>query len=379
VEHIGSAFIGIGIFVTAVWVSACFRPWRVSEIIVRSVSREFTSNTYFVLSFVAFIIGMLRFAIACSFNPIEMFYWVGQNRWAAPWVRGQIGGWDAFLDHLQYFGYLLPALTAIIARRVGWYNVRTVLSSGLTLIMAIFLAQNGGRRIIGVIFGMAIILWILTQKRLRVRHILILGIALGVLLVSLQVMLEYRNVGLGALFQQKEAEAVLIQEHLRVDDNFYRMCQVIQFIPESYPYVYHKYLIYVFVRPIPRVFWPGKPIDPGFDLSSALGDKGVTYSCSVIGELYISAGFFGIALGGFLYGRLSSMVNQLLTQGRTLGAFLIYSAFSMALFSGMRSMLELVLVSYVVLAWVGLSRAYAYLFLGKKANALARRLQKALR
>jgi len=36
----------------------------------------------------------------------------------------------------------------------------------------------------------------------------------------------------------------------------------------------------------------------------------------------------------------------------------IYSIVVMALFSGMRSILELILVSYVVLAWVGLSQLF---------------------
>jgi len=36
----------------------------------------------------------------------------------------------------------------------------------------------------------------------------------------------------------------------------------------------------------------------------------------------------------------------------------VYSIIVMALFSGMRSILELILVSYVVLAWVGLSQLF---------------------
>src|SRR5688572_31517468 len=51
---------------------------------------------------------------------------------------------------------------------------------------------------------------------------------------------------------------------------------------------YHRYVVYVMVRPVPRVFWPEKPVDPGFDLPTALGVEGVSYSYSVIGELYMS-------------------------------------------------------------------------------------------
>jgi hypothetical protein len=179
------------------------------------------------------------------------------------------------------------------------------------------------------------------------------------------VMLEYRNVGLGALVGKGEVvsgrfekKQLLEEQHLRVDDNFYRLCQIIQLIPDSYPFVYHKYFVYVIVRPVPRVFWSEKPVDPGFDLPTALGVQGVSFSYSVIGEFYMSLGFVGIALGGWFYGRVSSMASALLARCATQGALVIYSIVVMALFSGMRSILDLILVSYVVLAWVGLSHLF---------------------
>jgi len=231
--------------------------------------------------------------------------------------------------------------------------------------MALFLAQSGSRRVIGVVVGMALILWVLDQQRLRVKHLLLTVLAIFGLLITLQVMLEYRNVGLSVLVGKGEIASgrfekrqILEEQHLRVDDNFYRLCQIIQLIPESYPFVYHKYLVYVVVRPVPRIFWPEKPVDPGFDLPAALGVQGVSYSYSVIGELYMSLGFIGIAVGGWFYGRVASMASALLARCTTQGALVIYSIVVMALFSGMRSILELILVSYVVLAWVGLSHLF---------------------
>ena len=354
------AFIGIGVFVAAVWIAALQKPWAVPTTVVHSVSVDFSANIYFSLSLLAFVLGMLKFAIPCDFNVVEMFSYVGQGRWAAPWGRGQLGGWDAFLDHVQYFGYLLPALTVIVARRAGWADLRTLLSIGMALVMALFLAQGGGRRIIGVIFGMGLILWMLTQQRLKGKHMVAVALTVAAVLGFMQIMLEYRGVGLEAVLQKDRMKTVERQGYLRVDDNIYRFCQIIQLIPEVYPYVYHHYLIWVLVRPIPRVFWPGKPVDPGFDLPATLGAKGVSYSCSTIGELYMCGGLIAIALGGWLYGRLSAMASRLLRQDATFGAYVIYSTLMMALFSGMRSMLELVLTSYVVLAWIGLLRLFVY-------------------
>src|SRR5215217_2006429 len=364
-DQIRQAFLGIGIFVVMVWLGAIRRSWKIPGVLISAVSQEFSNNTYFCLALACFFLGMLNFAIPCNFNVFEMVYYLGQDRWAAPWGRGQLGGWDAFLDHLQYFGYLVPVLTVVVGRRAGVRNTRTIICIVMSVIVALFLAQSGSRRVVGVVAGMALILWILDQHRLRVKHLVLTTVAILALLLTLQVMLEYRNVGLGVLVGKGEIPSgrfekrgILEEQHLRVDDNFYRLCQIIQLIPDSYPFVYHKYLLYVIVRPVPRVFWPDKPVDPGFDLPTALGVQGLSLSYSVIGELFMSLGFIGVAFGGWFYGRVASTASGLLARCNTQGALVIYSIVVMALFSGMRSILELILVSYVVLAWVGLSHLF---------------------
>jgi hypothetical protein len=75
----------------------------------------------------------------------------------------------------------------------------------------------------------------------------------------------------------------------------------------------------------------------------------------------MSFGFIGIAIGGWFYGRLSAMARGLLQRSNTLAALVMYSVVAMALFSGMRSILELVLVSYVLVAWIVLSKLFTRL------------------
>ena len=367
---IETAFLTIGVFVCCVWIGSMFRPWRVPAFIRNSVSEDLPSSVYFYLAVASFLLGMSRFAVATNFNVIKMFHYVGSGRWDAPWARGQLGGWDAFLDHLQYFGYLTAVLTVVVGRRMGWRNWRTIVSALLSVVMALFLVQSGSRRVIGVVVGMALIFWILAQdKGLKVKHAFAATLTVIALLIAMQMMLQYRNVGLTVALSDPsiEKDGMPANEYLHVDDNFYRLCQVIQLIPSAHPYVYHGYLVYVLVRPIPRVLWPDKPIDAGFNLTRAVGDQEVSYSCSVIGELYMSLGFIGVALGGWLYGRFASLANSVLSQSAGLGAVVIYSIGVMALFSGTRSLLELVLVSYVILAWVVLSRLFAGLWKSRSA------------
>ena len=248
-DQVRQAFLAIGLFVVMVWLGALRRSWRIPNVLISSVSQEFSVNTYFALAVACFLLGMLNFAVPCNFNVFEMVHYLGEERWAAPWGRGQLGGWDAFLDHLQYFGYLVPVLTVVVGRRVGVRNMRTIICIVMAVIVALFLAQSGSRRVIGVVAGMALILWVLDQHRLRVKHLVMTTVAILALLLTLQVMLEYRNVGLSVLVGKGEIpsgrfkkRSILEEQHLRVDDNFYRLCQIIQLIPDSYPFVYHKYL-----------------------------------------------------------------------------------------------------------------------------------------
>ena len=112
---------------------------------------------------ICFVLGMLNFAYAVDFDIAEMFSYLGANRWSAPWARGQLGGWGAFIDQMPYFGYVLPSLTALLIARQGLSRFTTLLAIGCSIVMLLFLAQGGGRRLIGVTVGAAMLVWIQAQ------------------------------------------------------------------------------------------------------------------------------------------------------------------------------------------------------------------------
>jgi hypothetical protein len=352
-----SAFTAIAAFVAAAWIGAFQRGWRSPSFLRFAAKAEISADTFFGVGLLAFLLAFLRFAIPSHFDVGAMIASLGQGRWEAPWSRGDLGGMDAFLDHMSYFGYILPALTVVLARRVGWFNLRTLIIGGGAIIIALFLAQSGGRRIIGVLFGSAAVLWFLGQAKVRWQSVVALAVAIILLLSVLELMLEYRNVGFAALFDpQAKADVVRPDDDvlLRVDDNFLRLTQLTVIFPEMHPYTTWKYALWVAVRPVPRVLWPGKPLDPGFSLPEFLGVEGVSYSSSVIGELFMAGGMIGVAVGGWFYGRVAGLLSRLLTETGTASSLLMYSLGLLALFAGMRSMIELVLMSYGILAWAGL-------------------------
>lgn len=350
-EDVRLAFLMIGLFSVSVWVTGLARPWNLPQVVKQAATVSLNTSVLFRIGIAAFLLAFLRFAIPSGFDFAAMLAAFGENRWGAPWARGALGGWDAFLDHIGYFGYMLPPVTAILARRVGIFNWRTLLMALASFVILALFSTGGGRRIVGVMVGSGLVVWFLSARPPKLRDLVTLGALMAGLLAFMQVMLLYRGVGIAAAFSE-ETQIKQESSHLRIDDNFLRLAQTIHIIPYSHPHVGADYLIWVIARPIPRVFWPEKPLDPGFDLPQFLGQSGVSLTVSLVGELYMAFGFLGCIGGGLFVGYLANTLPEVFKTGATPGALIIFGGGLLALFAGMRSGIEMILMSYGILAWI---------------------------
>jgi len=350
-EALRSALTSIGVSAAAVWIGVMGRPWKAPGWLVDVTNRPLETPTINRLVPLCFALGMLNFAYAVDFNIPEMFSYLGANRWSAPWARGQLGGWGAFIDQMPYFGYVLPSLTALLIARQGLMKGSTLFAIFCSVIMLLFLSQGGGRRLIGVTVGAALLVWIQANPGLRLKNIVIILVSAVALAFVSQFMLNMRAIGIEA-FRERGSD----YDYLHIDDNFLRLAQVIDIVPKDHPYVGSGQVYYALVRPIPRVFWANKPIDAGFDLSNAVGMRGVSLSMSIIGEWYLGWGWFAVALGGWIHGRLAKAANTLRDAGRASNNPIVYGLAVMVLVSGMRSMVDLIIMSYALVAWWGVNR-----------------------
>lgn len=353
-ESLRLALISIGVSAASVWIGVAGKPWNPPQWLVGVANRPLGTPTLIRMVPVCFVLGMLNFAYACDFDIPLMFSYLGGNRWSAPWSRGQLGGWGSFIDQMPYFGYVLPSLTALLISRQGLARFTSLLAVGCSVIMLLFLSQGGGRRLIGVTAGAAILVWVLTHPGFRLKNILVIGVSAVGLAWASQFMLNIRNGGLDYFLETGTS-----YDYLHVDDNFLRLAQVIDIVPAQHPYVGASQLTYTLVRPVPRVLWPSKPIDPGFDLSNEVGMKGVSLSTSIIGEWYLSYGWWAVVAGGWLHGRLARAANGLRDSGVIAHNPIVYALGVMVLVAGLRSMLDLVIMSYALVAWYGVNRLMA--------------------
>jgi oligosaccharide repeat unit polymerase len=346
-----AAMVSIGVSAAAVWLGVMGRPWQAPQWLVDVTSQPLETRVLVRMVPICFVLGMFNFVYTADFDIPRMFSYLGEDRWAAPWSRAQIGGWNAFIDQMPYFGYVLPSLTALLITRNGLFRFTTLLAICCSIIMLLFLAQGGGRRLIGVTVGAALLVWIQANPGMSLKTMVIIAVStIGLAFVS-QFMLSMRAIGLEA-FRERGSDL----DYLHVDDNYLRLAQVIDLVPKEVPFVGTGQVYYALVRPIPRVFWPNKPIDAGFDLAAVVGMKGVSLSMSIIGEWYLGWGWLAVAIGGWIHGRLAKLANTLRDAGRASDNPIVYGLAVMVLVAGMRSMVDLIIMSYALVAWWGVNR-----------------------
>ena len=345
-------FIMLGTAALGFWIGACVgKPIR-PKMLLKEAFRPMTDIGIFRLVVMAFLLGAWDFVYRANFDLFAIVGALYGARWDSPWQREQLGDWSAFSFHLQYFGYLVPALTVLIFTRKGLLHPVTLSAGFMSLIIMLLQAQGGGRRIIGAMILSGLFCWIISTRKFDFRRLLLVVVVLACLTILLQYMLIYRNIGFG-----DAASAVSEYDHVFVDDNFLRVAQMIEFVPDVSPFVGFQYVIYALVRPVPRVFWPGKPVDAGFSLADLLGVPDTSFALTAAGELYVSYGFLAVFIGCWVYGRLATIVNSLLVDRNQLVNPLFPSLALVWLFVGVRSMLEIVLMAYVLVAATLLSRA----------------------
>lgn len=351
----------ISVGTMAYWTGTIAKPWVLPAGFMRSCNLRFSTGMMLPIVLFCFALAMLRFAIPCNFDLVLMFKSVTGMRFSAPWSRGSLGGWDSFTDHLSYFGYLLPTFAIMMARRNSWFHLSTWIALICAGVFLVFLAQSGSRRIIGVCLGAALLYWILDRKQIKIYHLAISALMIGGILLIMQMMVISRMIGIGSVGVENTSKAAYytmkgedlggsVPKALHVDDNFLRLSQTVLLVPSKHDYVYHQQIVYILLRPIPRVLWPNKPTNSGFSLQMAL-DSGASLTITYLGEMWISLGYFAVIVGAWFFGRLSCLSSPLFNSTSGTLAPMFYGYMTMIMFSAYRSLVEVILYSYALLAW----------------------------
>lgn len=354
VANIRYAFVLIAVFIIAVQLSSRY-SFKLPQLAQQASKIEIKTSTLYSALIICVLIGIFPFWRGAYYDFDYMISSLTRPRFAAPWARGESGGFEAFFEHLKYFGYITPALSALIWVKEGKFNFKVFFAIVLALCFSVFEFQGGGRRITGFLFGSATVTYMVAKRNnLELKHFLVIGLLSVGVLILLDMQLQFRNKGYENMLERYNVEEF---EKVKVDDNFLRIVQIVDFVPEIHPYSGLQYPVWAFGRPIPRYFWSSKPVSPGFDIAELAGEVGVSLSMTVVGEAYASYGITMVILVGIFFGLLSGTLNQLLYANLRAMGYSMYALGLMALVGGVRSLADLIVFSY---AFLGLLVIYKF-------------------
>lgn len=322
---------------------------------ISSTQQDFSREWLYWALVVCAVLGLMARLIPCSFSPSCMVDGLFGERGTGAWTRGAKGGSGAFVSHLAYFGYLTLPLTVALHHRIGRIDWRVLLGAVLTTIFLLYLVKDGGRRLVGMVMGAGFMTWLLLQPRVGFRQIIVCAAAGFIMLTLMQVMFTFRTLEGGIvsnLFSGKAFSSNPLEDGIRVDNNFVFLTRTVDLIPEFKDHTGWNAIIYWAARPIPRVLWPEKPISPGISIPYEMNEywgENFTLTISAIGDWYISFGVYSVAIAALVMGYFGGKL-VLIWMGPTVRQKLLYSLGLMWLFISLRSYLELILMSYPILA-----------------------------
>jgi oligosaccharide repeat unit polymerase len=365
-EVVLRALFYAAIFLGAVWVGYLIKPFRFVTRLFSRVPGETNDDRVFLVTVGLYLVGVVPLITAASsITELWRLLLAGYSPDVdVGWRRGMLGDRQDFLRSVARLLQLtIPFLaTYLITRRLSaWKKVLLALMS-FSLLLVIFF--SGERRILAlVVLGPLGYVFFYTPTKTLKKWAPAFLVLLLLLFWLMQAQVQFRSAGFYD-FDAAKVESNPLDMHR--DNNFYWFTMAVDTMPATYEYTHEWIFLHVFTHPIPRFVWPEKPYSTGFPFVQ-WEDIGASLSISVVGELYISQGVFGIVIGGLIYGWIARHWDSLrpfMNGGRTTG--LIYSIGLTLLLIGVRSFGDIVLNWYImavvilVLRYLGLRRTRSH-------------------
>lgn len=287
-----------------------------------------------------FFFGYLHQFVAVDFDITRVIYFYLEPRFSQPWQRGQLGDWKALLNELGLLLYLLPPLGGIVLAKRAIYPKWQIGLIGAGLLWTLFYGFSSGTRNIFACFLATFLIGycFALQKGKNKELLVVVAITGALLMASVSVMLEFRQVGLRNYWEGNMKSEETVQESLFIDANLYVISRLVHIFPNPFPFLGWEVPYQALLRPIPRALWPGKPEGLSLSMETALGVEGLTLAASFVGEAYISWGWLGTFLAGVFFGAASGWWSRMASPRNSDFGILVYASGFFAAVISMRSL-----------------------------------------
>lgn len=308
---------------------------------------------------------------------VVFFIVAGVGAWAA--YLGAMGGVVAFLTNVQNrtqlsagLGYLfllanllqVGVLVAAVMDAAGQPVLpRWITVCGVFLATAIVLGMGMRSRAL-MLVAAVVLTSALIGLRIGYARLASLAIA-GIIVIYAVGKLRTLGTGSGAILEQSSVVAAVTADRESFLDSalidyghFDRLALVYEYFPRRVGYELGSTIGAVLLVPVPRSFYPEKPVGAGPVLANALRpgawdlESGWTSggTPTIMGELYMNFSWYGVPLGGLLAGIASALAyRRWVARRRTALDLLQYAIFVVfILLAGMLGELYGTLIMYAV-------------------------------
>lgn len=319
---------------------------------------DLSSKSLFRVFLIATLLGYGHKLLSVQFNPFELVDAMLGPRFSQPWSRGRLGGLSSLFIELALMTYIIPPLAAVIWNRRKAFSVLQVSITLAVLALTLFQGFAGGTRNVFIsyiaTFAMGYVLTI--RKNTFANTIVPILLAGFIALYGSYHMLAFRNIGLRNYIENRVYEQEESSDTFAVDYNLASIGWIAEAMPKNYPYLGKEIIVWSLAKPIPRVFWPGKPEGLSVSIEEIAGADGWTVAATYLGESYMMAGMFGVVGMSLLFGAIAAWWNQMSMRQQSDYALVTYALGFFAAGITMRSMFWFTTTILPVVALIALRK-----------------------
>ena len=291
---------------------------------LRLINPSFLPVLGITLTLLTFFVVLARYG--WSWEATKEVYLAGRSGGSGLIRRGGIGGWEVFIQPLDFMCASVPTIAALSWVRFPQERATPfILRVAVTLCAAflIFVMFLGGSRgLMATYLAGPATIWILFGRQWlgRVPH-LVLSAVLFILLIGVW---EYQKNKRSTLLEDLETAEDFLESttfdpsKAHRDNNLYIFTLNHMYRPDPFPFQGFYDFYVLAVNPIPRALWPGKPKgiqESKYTFSKPKGPESrgpidlgtASLSRSIVGDGFLMQHYYGIALYAVIFGLTASL------------------------------------------------------------------------